>query len=239
MSTRIRTKTAWSFCLVFLSLSIATWAQTPDQTDNQQLMQDIRFSTTTARFALQTLVAQLGLKVIFDESLNNYQKVTIELHNITLESATRIILLQQNLAARLIDDKTIAVFRDNTGTSQKFAEYKQWPEKREIAFAQGTSHGETQNLEVHGEDFGVVLGKLAKSLKLNIVFHSWVEPDDKLTIDLRDLTAEQAIVNILMQKRCVARIVENNTIMVFRGTDANRVRFDVYNPWPSIIGEPR
>ena len=131
MSTRNALNRALSLCLVFLALSLTAWAQNPTQTDNSSQVNIIVFRNTVVKNALTALGKQLGMNVVFDESVKDSQKVTIELHDLTVESAIEIILIQQKLSARLMEDKTITVFQDTSENRQKFAGFKRWPEKRD------------------------------------------------------------------------------------------------------------
>src|SRR5262245_31573979 len=107
MSARNTLNAAMSLCLVLVSLSLSAWAQIPSQTENSTQVKDIVFRTTAVKTALYTLGKQLGMSVVFDESVKDSQKITIELHDLTIESAIEIIFIQQKLSARLTEDKTI------------------------------------------------------------------------------------------------------------------------------------
>jgi type II secretory pathway component GspD/PulD (secretin) len=73
---------------------------------------------------------------------------------------------------------------------------------------------------------------LGKQLNLNIVFDDSMK-DDRLTFELKDVTAKQVMKIILIQKRLQARTIEENTIIVFPDNETNRQRFGQYELWPA------
>src|SRR5262245_12111581 len=189
MSARNTLNAAMSLCLVLVSLSLSAWAQIPSQTENSSQVKDIVFRTTAVKTALYTLGKQLGMSVVFDESVKDSQKITIELHD--------------------------------------------------IAIAQQASPDKPQNFEFRETEFKVVLSTLGKQLQLNIVFDDQVKGGDKVNVELSDVTVEQAMKIILIQKKYQARVIERNTIIVFPDNDTNRKRYAEYDLWPPKKDEKR
>ncbi len=123
-------KAAFSLRLVFFCLPLAAFAQSSDQDEKKVgVAKDIVFRDTSLKVALQALGKQIDLNVVFDESVKDSSKLTIELHEVTLEAAMKIIFIQARLQARLIEEKTIIVFADNPINRHRFSEHKPWPAK--------------------------------------------------------------------------------------------------------------
>jgi len=74
---------------------------------------------------------------------------------------------------------------------------------------------------------------LGQHLKLNVVLDDAVRDTDRLTIELKDVTFEQAMKIIMMQKRLQAKTIEENTIIVFPDNETNRKRYAEYELWPA------
>ncbi len=124
---------ATKFCLVLsvlLCLVIVGSAQSPQpDTGNENLVQKVTFKNASQKHVINTLTTQLGINLVFDDSVKD-AKVNIELNNVTMEAALRIILTQQRLEARFLDDKTIIVFSDNEASREKHKEHKPWPSQK-------------------------------------------------------------------------------------------------------------
>ncbi|MCI0665151.1 MAG: STN domain-containing protein [Acidobacteria bacterium] len=73
---------------------------------------------------------------------------------------------------------------------------------------------------------------LGKQLKLNVVFDDSVK-DERLTLELKDVTVKQTMKIILIQKKLQARTIEENTIIIFPDNEANRERYGQYEIWPA------
>ena len=76
------------------------------------------------------------------------------------------------------------------------------------------------------------ISELGKQMKLNIVFDDSVR-EDSLTIELNDVTLEEALKIFFVAKRLQARIIEEKTIIVFPDNETNRQRYSQYELWPA------
>ncbi|MGH9846659.1 MAG: STN domain-containing protein [Blastocatellia bacterium] len=92
-----------------------------------------------------------------------------------------------------------------------------------------------QNVSFKDAEFKIVTQALAEKLKLNLVFDDGVKLGDKVNVELRDVTAEQAMKIILIQKRYQARVIEKNTIIIFPDNEATRKRYEEFKLWPEKI----
>ena len=73
---------------------------------------------------------QLKINVVYDDTVKD-TRLNIELKDVTIKAAMRIIFLQQRLQARLIEDKTILVIPDNETIWRRYEKYKVWPDESE------------------------------------------------------------------------------------------------------------
>jgi type II secretory pathway component GspD/PulD (secretin) len=110
-----------------ICLSIAGLAQSVEQEDKSK--QNIEFKDASLKAVLATLGKQLKINVVFDDYVKD-NKLTIELKDVTIKAAIKIIFVQQHLKACLIEDKTIIIFPDNETIRRRYYEqYKAWPEE--------------------------------------------------------------------------------------------------------------
>ncbi len=123
-------KTLTPAVFLLLCYSIVGLAQTPS--DVQELgprTMSISFKDTSLKTAIQSVGKQLNLNVRFDEAIKDGEKITIELRDVSLETALKIFLLAKRLQARIIEENTIIVFPDNADNRQKYGQYELWPAK--------------------------------------------------------------------------------------------------------------
>ncbi|HKQ79763.1 MAG TPA: STN domain-containing protein [Blastocatellia bacterium] len=101
------------------------------------------------------------------------------------------------------------------------------------AFAQSPAEAQ-KAIEVSFKDAGLktAVSAIATQLNLNVVFDDSVK-DERLTLDLKNVTAKQVLKILLIQKRLQARTIEENTIIVFPDNETNRQRYSQYELWPS------
>ena len=71
---------------------------------------------------------------------------------------------------------------------------------------------------------------IGNQLNLNVVFDDSMR-DDKLTLELKDVTAKQVMKIILIQKKLEARTIEENTIIVYPNNATNHQRYVQYELW--------
>ena len=74
------------------------------------------------------------------------------------------------------------------------------------------------------------ISAIGNQLNLNVVFDDSMR-DDKLTLELRDVTTKQVMKIILIQKKLEARIIEENTIIVYPNNATNHQRYVQYELW--------
>src|SRR4030095_10151641 len=76
------------------------------------------------------------------------------------------------------------------------------------------------------------ISAIGSQLNLNVVFDDSMR-DEKLTLELKDVTPKQVMKIVLIQKKLQARTIEENTIIVFPDNEANRRRYGQYELWPA------
>lgn len=120
-------------CFVLTALvCIATigFAQSPQsESENRGRIKNVHFVNANQKSVIKTLASQLGIDARFDDSVKG-SKVNIDLNDLTMEAALRIVLIQQRLEARLLEEKTIIVFSDDEVSREKYKEDKPWPAKK-------------------------------------------------------------------------------------------------------------
>lgn len=112
------------FCVPGISL-----AQSAKPKSNQVTVID--FKDMSLKSVIKNLATQLKINVVFDESFRDEPKYDLELTDVTLEAALKIVLIQKRITARLIEDKTIIIFADNPTIRPRFEEFPAWPVKYE------------------------------------------------------------------------------------------------------------
>jgi hypothetical protein len=88
----------------------------------------ISFQNILSKAAIAVVGKQMGLIVEFDETVKE-DRLSIELTDVTLEQALKIILQEKKLQARFMEEKTIIVFPDNEAKRKKYEQYELWPPK--------------------------------------------------------------------------------------------------------------
>src|SRR5262245_12472921 len=115
---------------LLLCCSISAFAQSPAESKEprQKDLANVTFKSSPLEAAINSVVSQMGLNVVVDETIKN-DKLSIELIDVTMEQALKIIFVAKRLQARIIEEKTIIVFPDNEENRQKYAQYELWPAK--------------------------------------------------------------------------------------------------------------
>lgn len=103
-----------------------TQAQTSEQKKN---LTRIAFADVSLKTALKMLAKQLRLNIVFDDSFRDMPRYELELEDVTLESALKIIFVQTHLSAKLLEENTLFVFFDNEQNQSRFSAYPKWSEK--------------------------------------------------------------------------------------------------------------
>ena len=115
---------------LLLCCSICAFAQSPaePQESGKKDRQSVTFQNNFTKVAIFVVGKQLGLNVMFDETVKQ-DRLSIDLNDVTLKQALKIILEAKNLQARIIKEKKIIVFPDNEANREKYGQYELWPAK--------------------------------------------------------------------------------------------------------------
>lgn len=117
------------FLLALLGISGTGLAQTSKPKINQATVID--FKDISLKMVIKNLASQLKMNVVFDETFREEPKYELELNDVTVEAALKIVLIQKRLMAKVIEDKTIIIFLDNPNNRARFEEYPTWSVKSE------------------------------------------------------------------------------------------------------------
>src|SRR5262245_33231011 len=115
---------------LLLCCSMGAFAQSPSepQDSGKKDLFKVAFGSMSIKIAINSLVKQMGLNVVFDDTVKE-DRLTIELNDITIEKALKIILESKDLQARIMEEKTLIVFPDNEAKRKKYEQYEPWPVK--------------------------------------------------------------------------------------------------------------
>ncbi|MBS1811379.1 MAG: STN domain-containing protein [Acidobacteria bacterium] len=119
----------WTSLLVLLCVSGLGGAQTSKLQSRQMTV--VEYKDVSLKSVIKNLTTQLKLNVVFDESFRDQPKYDLELNDVTLESALKIVLIHKHLMARVIEDKTIIIFYDDPRHRTRFEKYPVWSAKYE------------------------------------------------------------------------------------------------------------
>ena len=81
-----------------------------------------------------------------------------------------------------------------------------------------------QNVEFKDASFKSTIKTLGKQLGLNVLFDDQVK-DDKVTVDMNDVTLAKAMDNILFMKKYTFEQMDRRTIIVYQDNTTNKPRF--------------
>ena len=87
--------------------------------------------------------------------------------------------------------------------------------------------GETARVQFKDSPFKAAVSSLGRQLGLNVVFDDSVK-DDKVTVDMDDVTPARALDIILLQKKHAFEQVDRRTIFVYPDNGTNRPRFEKF-----------
>lgn len=118
-----------SVLFTLFCVSSAGLAQSAKPKSNQPVV--IEFKEVSLKSVIKNLATQLKLNIVFDETFRDEPKYDLELNDVTLEAALKIVLIQKRMTARIIEDKTIIIFADNPTMRARFEEFPVWPAKYE------------------------------------------------------------------------------------------------------------
>jgi type II secretory pathway component GspD/PulD (secretin) len=117
------------FLATMLGLMLVVNTATAQTIEQKNKMSRVAFADVSLKSAIKTLTKQLKLNVVFDDSFRDQPRYELELDDVTLESALKIIFVQAHLSAKLLEENTIFVFFDNDANQARFAAYPKWSEK--------------------------------------------------------------------------------------------------------------
>ncbi|MBV9911238.1 MAG: hypothetical protein JOZ93_01610, partial [Sinobacteraceae bacterium] len=80
----------------------------------------VEFKDSSLKMVIGNLARQMGLNVIFDETVREVPKYSISLQNVTQARALDYILLQNKLTFEQLDRRTIYLYLDNPPNRQRF-----------------------------------------------------------------------------------------------------------------------
>ena len=151
-----------TFLFVLICLPVAGWTQPVEQSkDEEGLMKKIVFKDVNLRSVLATFGKQLRINIVYDEGVKD-TRLSIELEDVTMKTAVKAILVQQNLQARLIEDGTIIVFQNNEASRKRYEQYKAWPIVTVAQTAGQSKEVPTQNVVFKNASLKSALAVLVK-----------------------------------------------------------------------------
>src|SRR5262249_48190464 len=107
---------------LLLCSSISAFAEPPSKP--QELIRVV-FKNSTVKIAVSFVGKQMGLKVVFDDSVND-DSLSIELIDVTPERGLKLIFGEKKLQARIMEEKTLLVYRDDEANQKKYEQYDIW-----------------------------------------------------------------------------------------------------------------
>jgi general secretion pathway protein D len=85
-----------------------------------EVAQTVTFKDTSFMAVVSSIGKQLGLNVVFDDTVKPGDKVTVDLQDVTLAKALDIILMQKKHTFEQVDRRTIFVYPDNGTNRPRF-----------------------------------------------------------------------------------------------------------------------
>src|SRR5574341_977309 len=85
-----------------------------------EVAQTVTFKDTSFMAVVGSIGKQLGLNVVFDDTVKPGDKVTVDLQDVTLAKALDIILMQKKHTFEQVDRRTIFVYPDNGTNRPRF-----------------------------------------------------------------------------------------------------------------------
>lgn len=219
---------------VLICLPIAGWAQPAEQSkDEDGLMKKIAFKDVYLKSVLATFGKQLRINIVYDEAVKD-TRLSIELEDVTMKTAVKAILVQQNLQARLIEDGTIIVFQNNEASRKRYEQYKAWPIVAMPQTTEQRKEAPTQDVVFKNVSMKSALAVLIKQYGMEVTFEEGIK-DSRISIELKDVTPKAAAKTILDEQKLQARLIEEKKVIIFQDNEANRKRYEKDKIWP---GEP-
>jgi len=85
-----------------------------------EVAQTVAFKKTSFMVVVSSIGKQLGLNVVFDDTVKPAEEVTVDLQDVTLAKALDIILMQKKHTFEQVDRRTIFVYPDNQTNRPRF-----------------------------------------------------------------------------------------------------------------------
>ncbi len=85
-----------------------------------EVAQTVAFKDSSFKAAVSSLGKQLGLNVVFDDSVKESEKVSIDLQDVTLAKALDVVLMQKRHTFEQVDRRTIFIYPDNGTNRPRF-----------------------------------------------------------------------------------------------------------------------
>ena len=111
-------------------ISIGEFARSPSkaqETRRGSSVVNFTFHGTSVKAAIAAIGEDIGLQVVFDESVKEGEALYIEGKDVTGGQVLKILLAAKSLQARIIEGNKIVVFRESEATCQKYGQYEPWP----------------------------------------------------------------------------------------------------------------
>jgi type II secretory pathway component HofQ len=216
---------------LLLCSSISASAESPSKP--QELIR-IVFKNSTVKIAVSFVGKQMGLKVVFDDSVKD-ESLSIELTDVTPEQGLKLIFAEKKLQARIMEEKTIIVYRDDEANHKKYEQYDLWSANSK---PQASRLRQSKPISFQNILSKAAIAVVGRQMGLIVEFDETVK-EDRLSIELTDVTLEQALKIILEEKKLQARFMEEKTIIVFPDNEAKRKKYEEYELWPPKSDEKK
>jgi hypothetical protein len=213
--------------VMFLLLCSSSSAFAGSPSKPQDLIR-IVFKNSTVKTAVSFVGKQMGLKVVFDDSVKD-DGLSMKLTDVTPEQGLKIIFDEKKLQARLMEERTIIVYWDDEANHGKYEQYDHWtayskPQASRLRYGKPISFQNILSM--------AAIAVVGREMGLIVEFDETVK-EDRLSIKLTDVTLEQALKIILEEKKLQARFMEEKTIIVFPDNEAKRRKYEQYELWPA------
>lgn len=90
------------------------------QSRSKDVASVVKYEKTNLKLVIGSIAKQLGLNVIFDETVRDQPNFSVEFQNTTLARALDFIFIQNKLTFEQLDRRTLLVYLDNPNNRQRF-----------------------------------------------------------------------------------------------------------------------
>ncbi|MBO0857803.1 MAG: STN domain-containing protein [Chloracidobacterium sp.] len=196
------------------------------QSKSQELIRII-FKNSTVKTAVSFVGNKMGLKVVYDDSVKD-DSLSIELTDVTPEQGLKLIFAEKKLQARIMEERTIIVYRDDEANQKKYEQYDLWPSKSK---PQASRLRQTKPIIFQNILTKAAIAVVGKQMGLIVEFDETVR-EDRISVEMTDVTLEHALKIILEEKKLQARFMDEKTIIVFPDNEANHKKYEQLDLWP-------